>query len=618
MEKKARFSLGYFLLAFFVLILLQNYVFRQHVQDITYSEFRTLVKEGKVNDLVISTSTIRGKMEEGALETISKMRGDPSFKEQFSRAKEPGHPFLTVRMADADLVKVLDENGIQYRAQLENTWFKTLLSWMIPVLLFVVIWRFLLKKMGPGFGGGLMTVGKSKAKIYVENETKVTFRDVAGVDEAEEELKEIIDFLKTPERFQSLGGEIPKGVLLVGPPGTGKTLLARAVAGEAKVPFLNMSGSDFVEMFVGVGAARVRDLFSQAQQAAPCIIFVDELDALGKARGIGPVSGGHDEREQTLNQLLSEMDGFDTKKGVIIMGATNRPEILDPALLRPGRFDRHILVDRPDLKGREAVFRVHTRKVKLSKGIDLKVLAGRTPGMVGADIATVVNEAALLAARKGKQSVEMQDFEEAIDRLLGGLEKKSRLMNEKEKEIVAYHETGHALMAEFLPTADPVHKISIVPRGISALGYTLQLPTEDRYLMTRSELLDRLAVLLGGRVAEEIRFGEISTGSHNDLFRATDIARRMVKEYGMSETLGSLTFEKERRPLFLGMEMGSSKDYSENTAMAIDKEVMEIVTRTYEKVKATLETKKDQLEKVAELLLEKEVLEGEEMRKLIA
>jgi cell division protease FtsH len=347
-----------------------------------------------------------------------------------------------------------------------------------------------------------MTIGKSKARVYVEDETKVTFDDVAGVDEAEEELREIIDFLKTPGRFQALGGEIPKGVLLVGSPGTGKTLLAKAVAGEAQVPFLSLSGSDFVEMFVGVGAARVRDLFSQAQQKAPCIIFVDELDALGKARGMSPIAGGHDEREQTLNQLLSQMDGFDTRKGVIIMAATNRPEILDPALLRPGRFDRHVLVDKPDLRGREEIFKVHASKVELSEDVDLKVLAARTPGMVGADIANVVNEAALLAARKNKKAVGMKDFEEAIDRVLGGLEKKSRLMNQREKEIVAYHETGHALMAELLPTADSVHKISIIPRGISALGYTLQLPTEDRYLMTRSELLDRMAVLLGGRVAE--------------------------------------------------------------------------------------------------------------------
>lgn len=618
MEKKTQFSIGYFLLVFFALLLLQNYFFMRHVQDITYSEFRRLVKEKKVGDLVISSTTIRGKMKEGAADIISAMRGELSFKEHFRKMKEEGHSFSTVRMEDADLVKVLEDSGIQYTAQLENTWFKTLLSWIVPMLIFFAIWGYFFRRMGAGVGGGLMSIGKSKARIYVEDETKVTFDDVAGVDEAEEELKEIIDFLRTPERFQSLGGKIPKGVLLVGPPGTGKTLLAKAVAGEARVPFLSLSGSDFVEMFVGVGAARVRDLFSQAQQKAPCIIFVDELDALGKARGISPITGGHDEREQTLNQLLSEMDGFDTRRGVIIMAATNRPEILDPALLRPGRFDRHILVDRPDLKGREEVFKVHTRKVRLSADVDLKVLAARTPGMVGADIANVVNEAALLAARKNKEAVEMRDFEEAIDRVLAGLEKKSRLMNKMEKEIVAYHETGHALMAESLPTTDPVHKISIIPRGISALGYTLQLPTEDRYLMTRSELLDRMAVLLGGRAAEEMKFGEISTGAHNDLFKATDIARRMVKEYGMSQKLGPLTFERERRPLFLEMGMSPSKEYSENTAMEIDEEVRQIVNETYEKVKTTLEGKKDKLEKVAKLLLEKEVIEGEELRRAIA
>jgi cell division protease FtsH len=618
MERKTRFSIGYFLLVFFALLLLQNYLFMRHVQDISYSEFRRLVKEKKVGDLVISSTTIRGKMKEGAADIISAMRGEPSFNEHFRKMKEEGHSFSTVRMEDADLVKVLEDNGIQYTAQLENTWFKTLLSWIVPMLIFFAIWGYFFRRMGAGAGGGLMTIGKSKARVYVENETRVTFDDVAGVDEAEEELKEIIDFLKTPGKFRALGGEIPKGVLLVGPPGTGKTLLAKAVAGEAKVPFFSLSGSDFVEMFVGVGAARVRDLFSQAQQRAPCIIFVDELDALGKARGISPVTGGHDEREQTLNQLLSEMDGFDTRKGVIIMAATNRPEILDPALLRPGRFDRHILVDRPDLRGREEVFKVHASRINLSEDVDLKVLAARTPGMVGADIANVVNEAALLAARKNKKGVEMKDFEEAIDRVLAGLEKKSRLMNKKEKEIVAYHETGHALMAESLRTADPVHKISIIPRGISALGYTLQLPTEDRYLMTKSELLDRMAVLLGGRAAEEMKFGEISTGAHNDLFRATDIARRMVKEYGMSEKLGPLTFEKERRPLFLEGAMAPSKDYSENTAMEIDKEVMQIVTETYSKVKTTLQGKKNKLEKVAKLLLEKEVIEGEELRKIIA
>ncbi len=461
-----------------------------------------------------------------------------------------------------------------------------------------------------------MTFGKSQAKLYAQEKLQVTFDDVAGVDEAKEELKEIIDFLKVPERFQKLGGRIPKGVLLVGSPGTGKTLLAKAVAGEAGVPFFSMSGSDFVEMFVGVGAARVRDLFSQAQQKAPCIIFIDELDALGKARGVATV-GGHDEREQTLNQLLAEMDGFDPKKGVVMMGATNRPEILDPALLRPGRFDRHILVDRPDIKGREEILRVHTKKVKLGKQVDLKTIAARTPGMVGADLANVVNEAALLAARKNKNSVERDDFEEAIDRVMAGLEKKNRVMSQKEKEIVAYHELGHAITAEFLPHTDPVHKVSIVPRGIAALGYTQQLPTEDRYLLTKSELLDRMAVLLGGRAAEEIVFGEISTGAQNDLEKASDIARRMITEYGMSDRQGPMALEKERPPLFLETGYRPSKNYSEETAREIDEEARAFVKTAYERSKSLLMERRGSLDRIAKVLLKKEVIEGDELRRLL-
>jgi cell division protease FtsH len=451
----------------------------------------------------------------------------------------------------------------------------------------------------------------------VEDETKVTFQDVAGVEEAEEELKEIIEFLKTPAKFQALGGNIPKGVLVVGPPGTGKTLLARAVAGEAGVPFLSLSGSDFVEMFVGVGAARVRDLFAQAQEKAPCIIFIDELDAVGKARGLSPMSGP-EERENTLNQLLSEMDGFDTRKGVIIMAATNRPEILDPALIRPGRFDRHILVDRPSLKGREDILYIHTRKVKLSPEVNLNTLAARTPGMVGADLANIVNEAALLAARKDKNAVEMEDFEEAIDRVVAGLEKRNRMMNPREKEIVAYHETGHALVAEALPTTDPVHRVSIIPRGIGALGYTMQLPTEDRYLMTKTELEDRMAVMMGGRVAEELHFDEISTGAQNDLYRATDIARSMVREYGMSEKMGPITFERERRPLFLEAIMPpGTKDYSEATAQEIDQEVSNLIERAHRRAREILEQRRETLEKVAQVLLDKEVIEGDELRQFL-
>jgi cell division protease FtsH len=437
------------------------------------------------------------------------------------------------------------------------------------------------------------------------------------VEEAKGELIEVVEFLKRPDKFTRLGGRIPKGVMLVGPPGTGKTLLARAVAGEAKVPFFSMSGSEFVEMFVGVGASRVRDLFKQAIQRAPCIIFIDELDALGRARGAG-MAGGHEEREQTLNQLLAEMDGFDPRKGVIIMAATNRPEILDPALLRAGRFDRHVLVDRPNIKDREDILQIHVRGVKLSKDVDLKVIAARTPGFVGADLANMVNEAALLAARKNKTEVDMTDFEAAIDRLIAGLEKKRRVMNQKEKDIVAYHECGHTIVAELLPTTDPVHRVSIVQRGITALGYTLQLPTEDRYLMTRTELLDKLCVMLGGRVAEEIVFGEVSTGAQNDLQRAAGIARSMVTEYGMTEKFGPLTFEKERRPMFLDIGLPNGpKAYSEDTAREIDQEVRKLIDGSYAKVKDMLTQNQERLRTLAKVLLEKETLEGEEIRKVL-
>ncbi|MFW6372632.1 MAG: ATP-dependent zinc metalloprotease FtsH [Thermodesulfobacteriota bacterium] len=619
MEKRTRFSIWYFLIAFFVLIFLQEFFLLKQFEDITYSEFRKLVQEEKVDHLLISDRLIRGKLRPGASESMAALRDNPAVvRQKFESMQQEEGYFITIRMADPDLIDLLEEHGIHYQAEIESTWFKSLLSWIVPILIFFAIWGFFFKKIGERAGGGLMSIGKSNAKVYVEDETRVTFEDTAGVDEAEEELKEIIEFLKNPAKYQTLGGRIPKGVLLVGPPGTGKTLLARAVAGEAGVPFLSLSGSDFVEMFVGVGAARVRDLFSQAQSKAPSIIFIDELDALGKARGIGSITAGHDEREQTLNQLLTEMDGFDTRKGVIIIAATNRPEILDPALLRPGRFDRQVLVDRPGLKGREAIFRVHSRNVKLAADVHLAVLAARTPGMVGADIANVINEAALLAARKNKPAVQMADFEAAIDRVIAGLEKRNRLLNPKEKEIVAFHEAGHALMAESLPTTDPVHKISIIPRGISALGYTLQLPTEDRYLMTRQELLDRMAVLLGGRAAEEIVFGEVSTGAQNDLHRATDIAQKMVKGYGMSTRFGPITFERDRRPMFLQeVTPPSSREFSEETAKEIDKEVHQLISQTYCSVKETLENRRRVLEKIARRLLEKEVIEGDELRRLI-
>ena len=480
-KKKVQFSVWYLLFALWALILINSYFMAPHEVKITYSQFKDLLAQGRVTEVVIDKEKIEGRA------IIS------------DEKEEKERDFVTIRVEDPDLVKELRQHGVTFSGRHENTFLKNLFSWVIPMLLFVGVWMFLMRRIGRG--PEFMSVGRSKAKIYAEDQLEVTFDDVADLDEAKEEIREIVEFLKNPRKFSRLGGKLPKGVLLVGPPGCGKTLLAKAVAGEAKVPFFSISGSEFVEMFVGVGAARVRDLFARAQEKAPCIIFIDELDALGKARGINPV-GGHDEREQTLNQLLVEMDGFDTKKGVILMAATNRPEILDPALLRPGRFDRHILVDRPDIKGREAILKVHAKGVKLADDVDFKALAGMTPGFVGADLANLINEAALLAARRGKEAVGMAEMEEAIERIVAGLEKKTRVMNERERQIVAYHEVGHALVALSVPNADPVQKISIIPRGIAALGYTLQRPTEDRYLMTKTELIDKLTVLLGGRVAE--------------------------------------------------------------------------------------------------------------------
>jgi cell division protease FtsH len=591
--KKTHFTIWYIVIAFLIVVLIQNYIMTRKVEDvIPYSEFKELLRTDKIKDLTINPESINGE-----------------------RETEKGlRKFQTVRVEDADLVKELEAHHVKYTGKVESKWLANIFSWIIPLVFFFILWRVLFSRIGPETS--VMSFGKSRAKIYAEKEKKITFADVAGIDEAKEELKEVVEFLKTPGKFQRLGGKIPKGVLLVGMPGTGKTLLARAVAGEANVPFFSISGSNFVEMFVGVGAARVRDLFAQAQNHAPCIIFIDELDALGKARGVNPM-GRHDEQEQTLNQLLSEMDGFDPNTGVIIMAATNRPEILDPALLRPGRFDRHVVVDRPDIIGREEILKIHAQNIKLSPDVDLKVIASRTPGFVGADLANIVNEAALLAARKNKEAVEMADIEEAIDRVVAGLEKKRRLMSKKEKEIVAFHESGHAIVASLLPNADPVRRISIIPRGISALGYTLQLPTEDRYLMTKTELLDRLAVLLGGRVAEEIVFGEISTGAHNDLQRATDIATSMVKAFGMSEKLGYVTFEKEKQPLFLPSSLFPTREYSEDTAKQIDEEVKKIVDETYLRVKEILTAKKDKLEELARLLLEKEVVEEGDLKKIL-
>jgi cell division protease FtsH len=593
-KKTRNFTFLYFVIAFVAIIVINSYLSSSEVKTIPYSEFKQELSKGSVSDVTIGQDSIQGTV----------LEGTKSVK------------FTTARVDDPDLVKELQKNNVKYMGQYENKVLRGIISWVLPFVIIIIVWNLLMKRMG-GAPSGVLNFGKSRGKIFGENEITVTFEDVAGVEEAKEELKEIIEFLRTPQKFLNIGGKIPKGILLVGAPGTGKTLLARAVAGEAKVPFFSMSGSDFVEMFVGVGAARLRDLFAQAQEKAPCIIFIDELDALGKARGLNPLAS-HDEREQTLNQLLAEMDGFDTKKGVIIMAATNRPEILDPALLRPGRFDRHVLVDRPDINGREAILKVHIKGVKVAAEVDLKIIAARTPGFVGADLANLVNEAALLAARKEKTQVTGEEFDEAIDRMLAGLEKRKKVMSRKEKEIVAYHETGHALMASLLETTDPVHKISIIPRGIAALGYTMQRPTEDRYIMTRKELLDKLAVLLGGRVAEEIIFGEISTGAHDDLSKATDIAKSMVKEFGMSDEIGHITYEKERRSMFLDINPDShSRDYSEQTAREIDNEVKRIVENTYADVKHTLSEDKPLLQKIAGILLEKEVIEGDELRSLV-
>jgi cell division protease FtsH len=520
LSTQQKFSIGYCILTVLGLLLIHTVFSAPQSENLSYRDFKTLLKAGKVVDLTLRERTITGHLTTDGLEGLL-----PKEKMEALRKLGQGEQrFVTVQLDDPTLIPDLEAAGVQFQGRIESQWLGTLLSWMIPPLVFVAIWGFLMRRMGPA--SGLMSIGKSKAKVYVAQTTGVTFDDVAGIDEARAELREIVDFLKRPEHYRRLGGTIPKGVLLVGAPGTGKTLLAKAVAGEAEVPFFSLSGADFVEMFVGVGAARVRDLFAQAQTRAPSIIFIDELDALGKARGVSPMMGGHDEREQTLNQLLAEMDGFDTQKGVILLAATNRPEILDPALLRPGRFDRQVVIDRPDLKGRAKILQVHTRQVTLAPAVALEQIAARTPGFVGADLANLVNEAALRAAREGKDTVEMVDFEETIDRMVAGLERKSRVINPKEKEIVAYHEAGHARVAESRPHADRVAKISIIPRGVAALGYTQQQPTEDRYLMTRAELLDRLDVLLGGRTAEEIIFGDVSTGAQDDLQRATDLVRQ--------------------------------------------------------------------------------------------
>ncbi len=588
--KQRQFSIWYIFIALWAMMLIQIFVTPFfNPTEIPYSEFKAAVAEGKVAEVSISANVIHGKM------------------------KEDSRPFDTVRVEDPDLVRELEKQGVKISGVIESTFLRDILSWIIPIALFFGVWWWLLRRMGQS--QGFMTVGRSKAKIYMEKEVKVSFGDVAGVDEAKQELQEVIEFLKTPDKFGRLGGKIPKGILLVGPPGTGKTLLAKAVAGEAAVPFFSISGSEFVEMFVGVGAARVRDLFEQAKQKAPCIIFIDELDALGKARGMGPMV--HEEREQTLNQLLVEMDGFDPRVGVILMAATNRPEILDPALLRAGRFDRHVLVDRPDKGGRLAILKVHAKHVPLENEADLDVIAAMTPGFVGADLANILNEAALLAVRRDKEKVTLSELQEAVERVIAGLEKKNRVLNKMEKERVAHHEVGHALVALSIPGADTVQKISIIPRGIAALGYTLQLPTEDRFLMTKGELKNKIAVLLGGRASEELIYQEVSTGAQDDLLKATDIAKSMVRAYGMSDKLGQVSFERDRQPLFIQAQPTAPGDYSEETSREIDCEVRRIIDEQFERVRALLKTKEPILREAASVLLGKETITGEELKTII-
>ncbi|HSE92893.1 MAG TPA: ATP-dependent zinc metalloprotease FtsH [Methylomirabilota bacterium] len=623
LSQRLQFSLVYVLVGTVVLLFLQSWLLAPRPVELPMSRFLELLAEGKIEKVALTEREIHGKARPGVLpappsatsvDRIRQALGSEQWQQLFTVTRIPG-------VDEQWLVRELQQNKVEFAGRIETTFWRDLLfGWVIPLGVMVAIWLFLMRRVGGGPTQAL-SFGRSKHKIYDRKELKTTFADVAGVDEARAELVEIVDFLKNPKKYQRLGGRIPKGVLLVGPPGTGKTLLARAVAGEADVPFFTLSGSEFVEMFVGVGASRVRDLFEQAKDKAPCIVFIDELDAIGKSRaGSTGFVGGHDEREQTLNQLLAEMDGFDSSKGVIIMAATNRPEVLDQALLRPGRFDRQIVVDKPDVKGREAILRLHARAVVLGPDVNLTVIAARTPGFAGADLANIVNEAALLAARKDKNSVGMSDFEEAIDRVVAGLEKRSRVLSEKERDIVAHHEMGHALVAFSVAHADPVHKITIIPRGIAALGMTYQLPTEDRFLMTRSELEDRIAVLLGGRVAEELVYGEISTGAHNDLERATELARLMVMKYGMSERLGLATFG-DRMSMFLkgpGVPWGGEREYSEETARTIDAEVRDMLDRTHERVTGVLTTKKAVLVAGAAELKRIETLEGERLRRVLA
>jgi cell division protease FtsH len=597
MEKKQQIHFWYVIAAVLLMLFIQSlYLQRTKLTPIPYSQFETLLDQNKIKEVAITQNRIQGTLKDA----------DPDGLKDF----------VTTRVQPPELAESLTKHGVTYSGVVESHWIADLLSWILPAIFFVGIWMFAIRRMGQGGLGGLMTIGKSRAKVYVEKETKVTFGDVAGVDEAKEELVEIVNFLKDPKTYGRLGGRPPKGVLLVGPPGTGKTLLARAVAGEAGVPFFSISGSEFVEMFVGVGAARVRDLFEQARKHAPAIIFIDELDALGRARG--PFGGGgQDEKDQTLNQLLAELDGFDPSSGLVLLAATNRPEILDPALLRAGRFDRQILVDRPDKRGREQILAVHLKKAKLAADVNPEQIAALTPGFTGADLANLVNEATLLATRRNADAVTMGDFNNAIERMVAGLEKRNRLLNPLERRVVAYHELGHVLVALALPGTDTVHKVSIIPHGVGALGYTIQRPTEDRYLMTRAELEHKMAGLLGGRAAEQLVFGEISTGAADDLARATDIARAMVLRYGMSEALGNVAYDRERSPFLQGnYPVPQERNYSEDTAHAVDAAVRRFVDQAFEQATTILRKNRALLDRTAAALLETETLSEPEIERV--
>jgi len=613
-KKAPKFPNWIYLVLFLVLIAFNFYFIPgESSERIKYSEFLEYIEEGYVDEILITNSTnIQGDYSEKAFEEGIAERPTPS-ENRWDRSDSGNGKFTTTMLEGDDIRSTLDEYAVVYDVRVEENWFSGILIWLIPIALIIAFWVFIFKRMNPG--QQVLNIGKNKANLYdKQTESKVSFKDVAGLQEAKAEVEEVVEFLSNPKKFTNLGGTLPKGVLLVGPPGTGKTLLAKATAGEADVPFFSLSGSDFVEMFVGVGAARVRDLFKQAKEKAPCIVFIDEIDSIGRTRGRGMQMSSNDERENTLNQLLSEMDGFNSDKGVIIMAATNRPDILDSALLRPGRFDRQIMIDKPDLNGRMQILDVHSQKLKLSDQIDLKVLASQTPGFAGADLANLCNEAALMAARRDKKQVEMIDFQDAIERVVAGLEKKNKLISKDERKIVAYHEAGHAIVGWFLQHTDPVLKVSIVPRGFAALGYTLQTPLEDRFLMTTEELEDKICALLGGRVAEELTFGKISTGAQNDLERITTMAFAMVAEYGMSEELGYISLKDSNSP---NDSYGFNKKYSENTAQKIDDAIRNIIQVNYQRTVDLLNEHKDKLEEMAETLLDKEVLNHIELREML-